>query len=67
MKDWNSLVIPEGLWRWVLPLAGIAITYVLSVFSKRYLEVRNYKSPSLRSTKKDNLKEDTAFSKSMSA
>jgi len=67
VKDWNSLVIPEGLWKWVLPMAGIAITYILSVFSKRYLEVRNYKSPSLRSTKKDKLKDESAFSKSVSA
>ena len=67
VKDWNSLVMPAGWWKWVLPMAGITITYLFSVLSKHYLEVRNYRAPSLRSPKKDNFKNETAFSRSESA
>jgi hypothetical protein len=67
VKDWNTMVTTVGLWKWVLPSAGIVITYLMSVFSKRYLEVRNYRSPSIRARKKDNAKDDGAAPKSLSA
>jgi tetratricopeptide (TPR) repeat protein len=67
VKDWNSLVTTVGLWKWILPAAGIVLTYALSVFSKRYLEVRNYRSPSVRARKKDSAKDDGFSAKSVSA
>jgi tetratricopeptide (TPR) repeat protein len=67
VKDWNTMVTTVGLWKWMLPSAGIVITYLMSVFSKRYLEVRNYRSPSIRARKKDNAKDDGAAPKSVSA
>lgn len=67
VKDWNSLVTSVGLWKWVLPAAGIVLTYALSVFSKRYLEVRNYRSASSPAWKKDAAKESGLASKSASA
>jgi hypothetical protein len=67
VKDWNSLVIPGGWWKWVIPLAGITSTYLLSILSKRYLEVRNYRAPSIRPAGKDSSKENPALAKSASA
>jgi tetratricopeptide (TPR) repeat protein len=66
VKDWNSLVTTVGLWKWALPAAGIVYTYALSVFSKRYLEVRNYRSPSIRARKKDSAKDNGFAAKSAS-
>jgi tetratricopeptide (TPR) repeat protein len=53
VKDWNSLVNTVFLWKWIVPAAGIVIAYAYTVFSKRYLEVRNYRSPSLRAPGKE--------------
>lgn len=58
VKDWHSLVTTVQTWKWVLPAAGIVITYMMSVFSKRYTEVRNYRSPSIRAKRKDGTKEN---------
>jgi tetratricopeptide (TPR) repeat protein len=67
VNDWNSLVIPEGWWRWVIPLAGITIAYLYSILTKRYLEVRNYRSSSKGSTRKDGIKENAVLTRSASA
>lgn len=67
VKDWNSLVTSVGLWKWVLPAAGIVLTYAMSVLSKRYLEVRNYRSPSIRARRKDAAKDDEFTANSASA
>jgi tetratricopeptide (TPR) repeat protein len=67
IKDWNSLVPSAGMWKWVVPAAGILLMYAISIFSKRYLEVRNYRSPTIRGRKKDSAKDDGQDAKSASA
>ena len=48
IKDWSYLELDSPTWKWVLPLAGIVLSYAMSLFARSYLEVRNYRSPSLR-------------------
>jgi hypothetical protein len=48
IEDWNSLLYPTPPWKWILPAAGIVISYAMSVFARRYKEVRNYRTPSFR-------------------
>jgi tetratricopeptide (TPR) repeat protein len=66
VKDWNSLVTAISLWKWILPAGGVAFAYASTALSKRYLEVRNYRSPSIRA-KRDGGKEDGVGAKSVSA
>lgn len=58
VKDWNSLVTAVPLWKWIIPIAGTTLTYVLSFFSKQYYEVRNYGTPGIRQRRKETGKED---------
>jgi tetratricopeptide (TPR) repeat protein len=67
VKDWNSLVTTVSMWKWILPSAGILFAYASTAFSKRYLEVRNYRSPSIHGPKKDRAKEDGAGVKRVTA
>jgi hypothetical protein len=67
VKDWNSLVTSVSMWKWVLPAAGIVVAYASTVLSKRYLEVRNYRSPSIRALKKDKGKDDGFGTNSVTA
>jgi hypothetical protein len=67
VKDWNSLAPSGGMWKWVVPAAGIVLMYALSIFSKRYLEVRNYRSQSIQARKKDSGKGDGISARSASA
>ena len=67
LKDWNSLVTTVSLWKWVLPTTGIVFAYASTALSKRYLEVRNYRSPSIRGLKKDRGREDGIAAKSITA
>ncbi len=46
--DWNSLIYPTSLWKWIVPAAGIVVSYLLSASSKRHVEVRNYRNPESR-------------------
>jgi hypothetical protein len=61
VKDWNSLPASTPLWKWVLPAVVVAFTYSLSWFARRYVEVRNYRSSSIRARKKDANREESAF------
>jgi len=47
IKDWHSLGYGTPLWKWIIPAAGILMTYVSSIAKKQYHEVRNYRTPSL--------------------
>jgi tetratricopeptide (TPR) repeat protein len=67
VKDWNSVVTTVGLWKWVLPAVGIVLTYAMSILSKRYLEVRNYRSPSIRTRMKNSSNNEGFASKRASA
>jgi len=67
VKDWNSLVTSVGMWKWILPAAGIVFAYASALLTRRYLEVRNYRSPSIRGQKKDTGKEDTSDANRASA
>jgi len=56
IDDWNTLVYSTPLWKWIMPALGIAMTYLMSVFSRQYKEVRNYRSSAFRPrTKEDEL------------
>jgi len=48
IKDWNMLALPTPMWKWVLPAAGVAVTYAITLLSRQYFEVRNYRNTSLR-------------------
>jgi hypothetical protein len=60
LKDWNSLPASAPVWKWVLPSVVVTFSYSVSWFSRRYVEVRNYRSQSIRARKKDAKKEDGA-------
>jgi hypothetical protein len=66
VKDWNFLVTTVSLWKWIVPAVGIVFAYASTALSKRYLEVRNYRSPSIRASKKDGGKEHGLGAKSAS-
>jgi hypothetical protein len=66
VKDWNSLVTTVSLWKWIIPAVGIVFVYASTALSKRYLEVRNYRSPSIRAHKKDGGKDHSFGAKSAS-
>jgi len=53
VKDWNSLVYPLAAWKWILPSVGILFSFLLSVTSKRYKEIRNYRDPENRQRQHD--------------
>lgn len=61
VKDWNSLVTVVPLWKWILPVGGIVVTYSLSLFSKRHYEVRDYRTPNIRQRRKDTVKDDPSL------
>jgi tetratricopeptide (TPR) repeat protein len=48
VEDWHVIEFATPLWKWILPAVGIVIAYAASIFSKQYLEVRNYRTPTLR-------------------
>ena len=67
LKDWNSLPASPPVWKWVLPSIVVTFTYSVSWFSRRYVEVRNYRSQTMRARKKDANKEDGASLRTASA
>ncbi|MDH3198574.1 MAG: hypothetical protein OEO21_10080, partial [Candidatus Krumholzibacteria bacterium] len=48
VEDWHVIDFATPLWKWILPAVGILVAYLASIFSKQYLEVRNYRTPTLR-------------------
>lgn len=60
IEDWTALVYTTALWKWAVPAAGIVLSYILSLFGRQYLEVRNYRIASFRS---GHPSEDTAARK----
>jgi tetratricopeptide (TPR) repeat protein len=48
IKDWYMLELPTPVWKWALPAAGIVIAYAMTLLSRQYKEVRNYRNTSLR-------------------
>lgn len=67
VDDWNSLVTSHSAWKWVVPVVGIALAYASTVLSKRYLEARNYRSPTIRAVRKDRGRTDGSGAKSVTA
>lgn len=53
---WNSLTHPFVLWKLLLPAAGVILSYLMSMSSKRLTEVRNYRRPT--TTARSNEQED---------
>jgi hypothetical protein len=53
VKDWNSLVYPLAVWKWILPSVGILLSFLLCITSKRYKEIRNYREPENRQRQHD--------------
>lgn len=43
VPDWSVLQITTPTWKWVLPGAGLLISYVMSIASRQSMEVRNYR------------------------
>jgi tetratricopeptide (TPR) repeat protein len=63
IDDWNTLVNSTPLWKWILPALGITMTYLMSVFSRQYKEVRNYRSSAFR----PRMREDELAAKKVTA
>jgi hypothetical protein len=51
--DWNNLIYPVSMWKWVVPASGVVIAYLFSARSKRLMEVRNYRTPESRGRSSD--------------
>jgi tetratricopeptide (TPR) repeat protein len=49
--DWNSIVHPVALWKWIVPAVGVVLSYLISASAGQHVEVRNYRSSGTHNTR----------------
>lgn len=53
VPDWNSLPIDTPLWKWILPGAGVLVSYYAALTARRRYELRNTRTGLSRSRPSD--------------
>ncbi len=45
VRDWTVPDSSPSIWTWIVPAAGVALAWAMTLLSRHYHEVRNYRSP----------------------
>jgi hypothetical protein len=60
LPRWSALDYSTPLWKWILPAAGIVVSYLIAVFSRQLYEMRSTRSGAGRQRASEGLDDDVA-------